>query len=1010
MDFSLNHVVRKWSTPVDPRSNLLIQVPGGYNEATQRWEGPCGVLVCSEDYITYRHQGCASHRVPIPRRVNPLQSKERRRGNIIISSVCHRLKTSFFILVQNEDGDLFKITMEHEHDQLVSLRIKYFDTVPVASSLTILRLGFLFVASEAGPSQFYTFQKLGDDDDMPEYASTDYQDNGMTDPPPSVPEFLPRPLDNLFWTDELPALSPIVHGVASNALAQDSAQLFIASGAGPRSSFKMLRPGLEVEEAVSSELPGNPSHVWSTKLRRGDEFDSYIVLSFLNVTLVLSIGEQIEEVTDSGFLASERTLAVQQMGESALVQVHPRGIRHIQADKSMAEWNTPVIGGERTHIIAATTNERQVVIALSTTDIIYFELDQDGQMNEYQEHVPMGAHVLTLSIGPVPPGRLRTPYLAVGCADQTVRLFSLDPESTLERMSMQALTAPPSSIVIAEMHDSAVNRVEGTLFVNIGLQNGVLLRTVLDVLSGQLTDTRTRFLGAKPVTLVRVSVHGQPAVLALSSRPWISYTHRGRAQFAPLLFDALDYVWSFNAELCPGGLIGVAGGTLRILTIPQLDSQLKADSIPLANTPRRLAQHPTQPVFYLSCADHRVFSSWARHQRLEARTALFGPLNEGEQEALDLAADRFGAIRAEAGQWSSRVAVVDPSVNALAQEVVLEHNEAALVITTVQFTSAPDPEAVYVVVGSAVDMHVIPRAARACFLTTYLVSPDGRHLTLMHRTEVDEIPSAMKPFQGRLLVGMGKVLRIYDLGKKKLLRKTENRHLPWTIVALDSYGSRIVVGDQQESIVWAAYKAVDNRLVLFAEDTLPRWMSAIAMVDYDTVAGADKFGNIWLARLPAAVSNTVDEDPTGLTIVHEKSYLQGAPYRSEIVAHYYIGDAVTSLTLAPIAPAGRPVLLYTCLGGTIGALVPLASREDADLLGTLEMHLRAEGGVLFPLARDHMSFRSMYAPVKAVVDGDLCEGFSLLPPDRQTAIAEELDRTPGEINKKLDQIRAQSAF
>lgn len=33
------------------------------------------------------------------------------------------------------------------------------------------------------------------------------------------------------------------------------------------------------------------------------------------------------------------------------------------------------------------------------------------------------------------------------------------------------------------------------MFVNIGLQNGVLLRTVLDPVNGQLTDTRTRYVG-----------------------------------------------------------------------------------------------------------------------------------------------------------------------------------------------------------------------------------------------------------------------------------------------------------------------------------------------------------------------------------------------------------------------------------------------------------------------------------------------------------------------------------
>lgn len=30
-------------------------------------------------------------------------------------------------------------------------------------------------------------------------------------------------------------------------------------------------------------------------------------------------------------------------------------------------------------------------------------------------------------------------------------------------------------------------------------------------------------------------------------------------------------------------------------------------------------------------------------------------------------------------------------------------------------------------------------------------------------------------FQGRLLAGVGKALRIYDIGKKKLLRKVENK-------------------------------------------------------------------------------------------------------------------------------------------------------------------------------------------------------------------------------------------
>lgn len=83
---------------------------------------------------------------------------------------------------------------------------------------------------------------------------------------------------------------------------------------------------------------------------------------------------------------------------------------------------------------------------------------------------------------------------AVGCEDQTVRIISLDPETTLETISLQALTAPPSSICIADMLDASINKTQPTMFVNIGLQNGVLLRTVLDPVNGQLTDTRTRYV------------------------------------------------------------------------------------------------------------------------------------------------------------------------------------------------------------------------------------------------------------------------------------------------------------------------------------------------------------------------------------------------------------------------------------------------------------------------------------------------------------------------------------
>ena len=66
------------------------------------------------------------------------------------------------------------------------------------------------------------------------------------------------------------------------------------------------------------------------------------------------------------------------------------------------------------------------------------------------------------------------------------------------------------------------------------------------------------------------------------------------------------------------------------------------------------------------------------------------------------------------------------------------------------------------------------------------------------------------------------------------------------------------------------------------------------------------------------------------------------------------------------------------------------------------MHLRQE---MPPLCgRDQLFFRSSYFPIKGVVDGDFCQAFNRLPPDEQRNIASDLDRTPAEIAKKLEEL------
>ena len=119
--------------------------------------------------------------------------------------------------------------------------------------------------------------------------------------------------------------------------------------------------------------------------------------------------------------------------------------------------------------------------------------------------------------------------------------------------------------------------------------------------------------------------------------------------------------------------------------------------------------------------------------------------------------------------------------------------------------------------------------------------------------------------------------------------------------------------------------------------------------------------------------------------------------------------------------------VFGAVMGGLGCFTPLPTTEDVEFFQTLEMHLRTEAPPL--CGREHMMFRSSYFPVQvcvclfgccvlfygtrssphlpaqAAIDGDLCEQFSTLEPSKQRSIAEEMERVPSEVTKKLEDFR-----
>ena len=410
-----------------------------------------------------------------------------------------------------------------------------------------------------------------------------------------------------------------------------------------------------------------------------------------------------------------------------------------------------------------------------------------------------------------------------------------------------------------------------------------------------------------------------------------------------------------------------ANGHLRIFSIDKLGNNLLQQSISLTYTPRKFVRHPDQPLFYTIESENNTLSPLTKKRLLDDSNLVNG-------DAAVLPPEEFGYPRAQ-GHWASCIHVVDPiNSKATLQQIDLEDNEAAVSIAAVSFSSQDDET--FLIVGTGKDIVVAPRSFTAGFIYVYRFLEDGKELEFIHKTKVEQPPQALLGFQGRLLAGVGNELRIYDLGLKQLLRKCQAQVVPNLVVGLQTQGSRIVVSDVQESVVYVVYKYQENRLISFVDDVIARWTTCTTMIDYETVAGGDKFGNIWLLRCPQKASEEADEDGSGAHLIHERQYLQGAPNRLALLAHFFPQDVPTSIQKTQLVAGGRDVLVWTGLQGTLGIFIAFVSREDVDFFQTLEQHLRTEDA---PLAgRDHLIYRSYYVPVKGMIDGDRKSSHSLI--------------------------------
>ena len=1051
LDLGLNHVSRRWATPVPASACCLAALP-------QR-----AVLVGSEDTITYIHHDTSntntivSCKVP-RRRLHPADK------GILVTHICvhkQNKKGRFFCLAQTELGDVFKVSLSTENEDTKVLSVAFLDTLPVAMSLNISDKGMLFCAAECGDHRVYRFLTI----DIPDAPTCTSGEDAATTTTTFDPTCTLHHLQSLAASpNHAPTTAVIVGALARQ---EQSPQIYTCTGRGPHAALSITRHGAAVTELAVSELPGIPAGIFTiadTKSSSSSSdttlpMDRYIVVSFADATLVLQIvpGGGIEECPEgsSGFVTNAPTLACSAMaGGSILCQVSPTGVRQISGGDSAggtssSEWRSP--GLKRIEVAAA--NENQVLIALDGGEVIYFELDaMSGVLDVKTDETKVGADVCCLDVGTCV-GSSRSMFAAIGCRDQTVKIVSLEPGSLLVQKSSTALKSRPHSVSLQAMSGSA----NADLTLMIGLDDGSSIRASVDPVTGSIGSSPTRrFLGARPVAVSRITLESQTSALLLSSRPWISRqdTKTGKHSMSPLSFTPLDHGCSFRSDAVPEAIIATAGKTLRILSVESSSTQcgdeeaFNTNRVPLRYTPRQMTLLSTTAGGGAATATEQskvalvvVESDYNEYGMEEKKAMGFDPEkgasksgggkadddddamdmdedsdNEGEKKKDEKDGDDDeeedeeekeakrtvvrGPVPSGPGQWGSCIRLLDPSDNCKSLDCLeMGRNEAALCCTSVRFRSKGG-EAL-LAVGTVTGMTLHPLKQTSSHIILYRIV-NGDRFQLLHRTEVTDGPVlAMAHFQGRLVVGVGKCLRLYEMGKRQLIRKYDLRGLPSMVKTIQTVGDRAFVGDLLQSIQVVRYDAAQNRLVLIAVDANPRPIVAEELLDLNTVAVSDKFGNISILRVPKGAESTGSiMDTTGSRALWEKDV--SIP-KLEQLCQYYVGEVVTSMTRAALVAGGPESLIYVTVSGRMGALVPFTGREAVEFYESLHGELRTTAPR--PVGRDPWSYRSYYAPCMHVIDGELCESFTSLPQTEQRGIADRLEMTIAEITKKLEDTR-----
>ncbi|XP_028784862.1 splicing factor 3B subunit 3 isoform X1 [Neltuma alba] len=148
----------------------------------------------------------------------------------------------------------------------------------------------------------------------------------------------------LCYTCPIQNVAPILDMVVVDHHDEKHDQMFACCGVAPEGSLRIIRSGICVELLLrTAPMYQGVTSTWTLNMKAIDSYHSFLVLSFVEETRILSVGLSFTDVTDYvGFEPNFCTLSCGLVSDGVLVQIHQRAVRLCLPTKAAHYEGIPV--------------------------------------------------------------------------------------------------------------------------------------------------------------------------------------------------------------------------------------------------------------------------------------------------------------------------------------------------------------------------------------------------------------------------------------------------------------------------------------------------------------------------------------------------------------------------------------------------------------------------------------------------------------------------------------------